>query len=316
MKLFCKRILLFFFILSIFACTQKPAKILNRSKVRYGQNNYLNKSKYKNYDRSSKSSRNKTSKPSKIEIVAGDTLLSIAKKYEVTLRDLIKQNNLEAPYNLKIGSYLTIPAPNYHEVKKGDTLYSISRLYDMKIDDLIKMNDLQEPFGVRLGEKIRISKFNPNNKVAQDTRQQKRAEIKKDNKVGFVERVTRKFNKFDWPLKGRIVSQFGPKKGGLYNDGIKIKAKMGDEVKAAEDGVVAYVGNELKGYGNLIIIKHSGGWITAYAHLKSANVTRGQEVKQGQKIALVGASGNVSSPQLYFGLRRGRDAVNPQRYLR
>jgi len=113
-----------------------------------------------------------------------------------------------------------------------------------------------------------------------------------------------------------VVSSFGPKKGGLYNDGINIKAANNQIVKASQDGVVAYVGNELKGYGNLIIIKHSGGWITAYAHLLNTNVKKGLEVKKGQKIAIAGATGNVNFNQLYFSLRKGRKAVDPQKYLR
>ena len=111
------------------------------------------------------------------------------------------------------------------------------------------------------------------------------------------------------------MSKFGPKPGGLYNDGINIKAKGGDNVKATEDGVVAYVGNELRGYGNLIIIKHSGGWISAYGHLDQTKIKRGIKVKKGQNIATIGSTGNVKSPQLYFGLRKGREAVNPQSYL-
>ena len=102
---------------------------------------------------------------------------------------------------------------------------------------------------------------------------------------------------------------------GLYNDGINIKASEGQAVGASEDGIVAYVGNELKGYGNLVIIKHSGGWISAYAHLKNSLVARGQKINKGQKIGNVGNSGKVKFPQLYFGLRRGRDAVNPESYL-
>ncbi len=125
-----------------------------------------------------------------------------------------------------------------------------------------------------------------------------------------------KKNIFSWPVRGAVISKFGPKKGGLYNDGINIKAREGASVGSAEDGVVAYVGNELKGYGNLIIIKHSQGWITAYAHLKEFNVKRGQKILKSQKIGLVGSTGSVSFPQLYFGLRKGREALNPQNYLK
>ena len=132
----------------------------------------------------------------------------------------------------------------------------------------------------------------------------------------IVEKILEhKNNKFSWPIKGAIISKFGPKKGGLYNDGLNIKAKEGTPVKASEDGLVAYVGNELKGYGNLIILKHSDGWITAYAHLSQTTVKRGEKIKKGKTIGAVGATGNVDSPQLYFGLRKGRDAVNPENYL-
>ncbi len=79
---------------------------------------------------------------------------------------------------------------------------------------------------------------------------------------------------------------------------------------------MAYVGNELKGYGNLVIVKHSSGWITAYGHLSKTGVARGQKVSKGQSIAKVGSTGNVDSPQLYFGLRRGREAVNPESYIK
>lgn len=128
--------------------------------------------------------------------------------------------------------------------------------------------------------------------------------------------IDEKKNIFSWPVRGNIVSKFGPKKGGLYNDGINIKAKEGASVGSAEDGIVAYAGNELKGYGNLVIIKHSQGWITAYAHLKEINVSKGQKILKAQKIGSVGNSGSVNFPQLYFGLRKGREAVNPQSYLK
>jgi murein DD-endopeptidase MepM/ murein hydrolase activator NlpD len=128
--------------------------------------------------------------------------------------------------------------------------------------------------------------------------------------------IEEKKNFFSWPVRGSVVSRFGPKKGGLYNDGINIKAKEGASVGSAEDGIVAYAGNELKGYGNLVIIKHSQGWITAYAHLKEINVSKGQKILKAQKIGSVGNTGSANFPQLYFGLRKGREAVNPQSYLK
>jgi murein DD-endopeptidase MepM/ murein hydrolase activator NlpD len=185
----------------------------------------------------------------------------------------------------------------------------------MKLNQLVEMNSLQEPYSVKLGEKIKISKNSADSVQTAQKTEIKKLEPTAEN-PGFVERTLDKLNHFSWPIRGQVVSKFGPKTGGLYNDGINIKAKEGADVKAAEEGTVAYVGNELKGYGNLVIIKHSGGWITAYSHLKNWTVKRGEKVAKGGKIGLVGSTGNVDSPQLYFGLRKGRDAVNPENYLK
>jgi murein DD-endopeptidase MepM/ murein hydrolase activator NlpD len=121
--------------------------------------------------------------------------------------------------------------------------------------------------------------------------------------------------RFDWPLRGKVISEFGPKGNGLHNDGINISASNGATVKAAETGVVAYAGNQLKGFGNLLLIKHANGYLTAYAHVRTIHVKRGQSVKKGQKIASVGQTGNVNTPQLHFELRRGSKPVDPMPYL-
>ncbi len=181
----------------------------------------------------------------------------------------------------------------------------------MNLNELVEINNLKPPYQIYAGQKIKISK----QKIAQN--EQNTIQYAKPKSNIFKEKaLSSKENRFSWPVKGEIISEFGPKKGGLYNDGINIKTVLKQEVVSCEDGVVAYVGNELKGYGNLVIIKHSGGWISAYGHLNQGTVLRGEKVKKGQKIALAGATGNVNSPQLYFGLRKGRDAVNPAFYLK
>jgi murein DD-endopeptidase MepM/ murein hydrolase activator NlpD len=116
---------------------------------------------------------------------------------------------------------------------------------------------------------------------------------------------------FRWPARGRIIQAFKP--GG--NDGINIAVPEGTSVKAAESGVVAYAGNELKGYGNLILIRHPNGFVTAYANNGDIEVKRGETVKRGQVIAKSGQSGNVASPQLHFELRKGATPVDPTQYL-
>ena len=121
--------------------------------------------------------------------------------------------------------------------------------------------------------------------------------------------------KFDWPVKGTIISGYGNLGSGRKNDGINIKAALGTNVKAADSGTIAYAGNELKGFGNLILIKHSDGWITAYAHNDRLFVKKGQKVSRGEKIATVGSTGSVTTPQLHFEVRSGKKAVNPRPYL-
>lgn len=120
---------------------------------------------------------------------------------------------------------------------------------------------------------------------------------------------------FNWPLSGKLISKFGPKKGGLYNDGINIAAKEGTPIKAAENGDVVYSGNELRGYGNMLLIKHNNGYLTAYAHTDDFLVKKGDVIKKGQVIAHVGQTGHVSSPQLHFSIRQGRKAIDPEKYL-
>ncbi|WP_374446202.1 peptidoglycan DD-metalloendopeptidase family protein, partial [Stella sp.] len=121
--------------------------------------------------------------------------------------------------------------------------------------------------------------------------------------------------RFVWPVRGRVLTRFGPTGRGLHNDGINIAAPPGSTVVAAEAGVVAYAGNELRGFGNLLLIKHADGWITAYAHNDSLLVRRGDRVRRGQPIAKVGQTGNVGEPQLHFELRRGTRAIDPAEYL-
>ncbi len=116
---------------------------------------------------------------------------------------------------------------------------------------------------------------------------------------------------FRWPARGRVIQGF--KANG--NDGINIALPEGTSVKAAEGGVVAYAGSELKGYGNLVLIRHPNGFVSAYAHNGEVAVKRGEQVKRGQTIAKSGQSGNVATPQLHFELRKGSTPVDPTQYL-
>ncbi|MBV8504483.1 MAG: M23 family metallopeptidase [Alphaproteobacteria bacterium] len=120
---------------------------------------------------------------------------------------------------------------------------------------------------------------------------------------------------FLWPVRGHVLATYGSKSDGTHNDGINIAAPRGTAVQAVDAGVVAYAGNELRGYGNLVLIKHANGWISAYAHCDAILVKRGEKVERGQVIARVGSTGNVSEPQLHFELRRGQHAVDPREFM-
>lgn len=377
-KFFIK-LLNFLLLLTIFSCSQRPAKIVNRNKVFYDKNNQFNQSKYKasenkknkliaNQNKSAQDSKdinqdNKISQANSINKDATSQKKEIAQEIKTSkTQDQLKPNSYKNSTNSAKNS--NIPNEQYHLVKKGETLFSIAKLYQLKVEDLAKQNQIAKPYNLKLNQKINISSTqlaqpinqnqstkavqtnNPNSQENSDNENKNLAnnqnqqsitksnnnstELTKNNNSSQVSTTTEnntvidsnlensianKKNKFLWPVRGQVVSKFGPKKGGLYNDGINIKAKEGLTVGASEDGIVAYAGSELKGYGNLVIIKHANSWITAYAHLKEFSVNKGQKVLKAQKIGSVGSSGHVSFPQLYFGLRKGRDAVNPQEYL-
>ncbi|MGH6923598.1 MAG: murein hydrolase activator EnvC family protein, partial [Propylenella sp.] len=120
---------------------------------------------------------------------------------------------------------------------------------------------------------------------------------------------------FRWPVRGRVISGFGKKPNGERNDGINLAVPEGTAVKAAEDGTVIYAGSELKSYGNLVLIRHTGGWVSAYAHNSELKVKRGEDVRRGQVIAASGMSGGVTTPQVHFELRKDAAPVDPLKHL-
>jgi murein DD-endopeptidase MepM/ murein hydrolase activator NlpD len=121
--------------------------------------------------------------------------------------------------------------------------------------------------------------------------------------------------KFRWPVRGKTLAEFGKRPDGTHNDGINIAVPLSTEIAAAEAGTVAYAGSELKGYGNLVLVRHDNGWVTAYAHADQILVKRGDSVKRGQTIARAGSTGTVDQPQVHFELRQGSKPVDPMPYM-
>lgn len=236
-----------------------------------------------------------------ITVAPGDTLYSLSRKYEIPLNDLAVMNKITSPFTLSVGQKLKVPK---FEAAKSQTVKST----DKKIVKTQNKNEKIEPAKSKKGAEKK------NSVPAKETRTTKTSS---DSKKQQVQKISaRSSTKFSWPIRGKILSQYGAKNGGLFNDGINISANMGAAVKAAENGVVAYAGNEVKGMGNLIIIQHSDGWMTVYAHLDSMSVRRGSKVTVGQQIGKIGKTGKVDKPQVHFELRKGTKAYNPIPYLK
>ena len=179
-----------------------------------------------------------------------------------------------------------------HIVVAGDTLYSLANRYDVRLDELMQVNAISDPTTLNVGREL----------VIPDPYSQRQTAV-----AGAPN--------FNWPLRGPIIQRFGVHSRGVQNDGVNIAARTDTPVLAAYDGEVAFVGSNLKTFGNMLLIKHAGGWVTAYAHLGSINVANGQRVVRGQVVGLVGQSGRIDSPQLHFQIRHDRQPVNPLQYL-
>lgn len=247
-----------------------------------------------------------------VTVGKGDTYYSIAQSYNVSMTALIEENKEVSPYNLIVGQKLRLPKPRTYIVQRGDTLYGIARRYNVQVSDLVRQNQLSSPYTLSVGQEIDLPRGSaPAQVVASNSGAQRtvrRPSAVRDTPPARAGRFLR-------PVEGPVLSSYGPKKGGLHNDGINIAAPGGTDVKAAENGVVVYAGNELRGYGNLILIRHDDGWVTAYAHNAQFKVKPGDKVKQGQAIATVGQTGNVDKPQLHFEIRKGAKAVDPTKLM-
>jgi len=241
----------------------------------------------------------------------GENLYSISKKKKISLKKLIEINKISYPYKILKNQKLLIPFIDKHTIKRGETLYSISRKYNVDQYSLSKINNIGKKNIIYVGQKLII----PYTNASKDKLKIKKNEIKINKSINKEINEFKNKPKFIWPVKGEVILKFGKIRPGFHNDGINIKSLINNDVVAAESGLIIYTGNEIPGYGNLILIKHNQNWITAYSHLEKINFTKGVKVKKGQKIGTVGSSGNVNKPQLHFEIRRGKRAYNPEKFL-
>jgi murein DD-endopeptidase MepM/ murein hydrolase activator NlpD len=231
----------------------------------------------------------------------GDTLMTIAHRNHVPVAELAKANGIEANAKLKLGQKITVPVAKSAAASVVAQPAQVAGAQPGALAaPATKMAAAEPP-----KEKARL---------AQATTTPEAAAAVTETPVKTAE-ATGALPTFRWPVRGRVVTGYGAKTNGKSNDGINVAVPEGTPVKAAEDGVVAYSGNELKGYGNLVLVRHSNGYVTAYAHASELLVKRGETIKRGQIIAKSGQSGEVGSPQLHFEIRKGSSPVDPLQFL-
>jgi len=235
--------------------------------------------------------------PASVHVVnPGDTLMSLSRRYHVAPAQIAAANNLPVTAQLKIGMKVSIP---------GGKAAAAAAAPAPAVAEAPKP-------AAPAAKPVTVASAEPPQKARVATEANDIPEAQSPVKAA---ETTNALPSFRWPVRGRVIAGYGAKTNGKQNDGINVAVPEGTPVKAAEDGVVAYSGNELKGYGNLILVRHSNGYVTAYAHASELMVKRGDTIKRGQVIAKSGQTGEVGSPQLHFEIRKGSASVDPLQFL-
>ncbi|KQN00938.1 hypothetical protein ASE85_09410 [Sphingobium sp. Leaf26] len=267
----------------------------------------------------------------------GDTLRGIGNRTGAGSEAIARANGLTPPYGVRAGQKLQIPGGRYHLVAEGETGIAIAAAYGVPWRQIVDVNGLDEPYMLRRGQRLLLPGNTP---VRAPSSMEQRASAFRididdvltggqpaiaDNAPKAVAssaprplpsnvpaaQPARFAGSFVWPVRGTILSRFGPGESGAKNNGIDIATPMGTPIRASADGVVAYAGDKVAVFGGLVLINHGSSWVSAYGHASRVDVVRGQKVKQGQVIGLTGDTGYASKPKLHFELRRDRVPVNP-----
>ena len=286
-----------------------------------------------------------------ITVQTGDTVSELAERYDATARQIIIINNIRPPYQIQSGQKLRLPASQrLYRVQEGDSLSGIAAKFKVNSEEIAVINFLPPPYRLNEGDWLGIplsdSEKSLQNKDLLSGQKKSSKNLKPDNvivttedleplslsreplvssKKAIVSKRERKLGasvekaakasglakEFLTPLDGPVISDFGSQADGRRNDGINISAPKGAPVRSVQDGEVIYSGDALQGYGNLVLIKHRDGYVSAYAHMESILAKRGVTVSKGQTIGTVGSSGGVPSPQLHFELRKNNVAIDP-----
>ncbi|MFC3440939.1 peptidoglycan DD-metalloendopeptidase family protein [Sphingobium rhizovicinum] len=266
----------------------------------------------------------------------GDTLRGVGNRTGAGSEAIARANGLAPPYAINAGQRLAIPGGRYHLVAAGETGIAIAAAYGVPWRRIVDANGLAEPYVLRRGQRLLLPGDVPTRPASMEQRaaafrididdvltggqpalpegaRTAAASTKpKPLPTNLPAAQPGRFSgSFAWPLKGAILSRFGPGDSGAKNNGIDIAAPIGTPIRAAADGVVAYAGDRIAVFGGLVLLNHGDSWVSAYGHASRIDVVRGQKVTKGQVIGLTGDTGYASKPKLHFELRKDRVPVNP-----
>ena len=250
-------------------------------------------------------------------VAAGDTLYSIAWEAGRDYRDLAKWNSISPPYIVRPGQRIRLYPPSYRKksvgsgyrlVVAGDTLYSIAADVGVHYRQLAQWNNIRHPYVIRPGQRLRVTRYG---KLATATQQRSTKSPSRPKTLSEALPKAAATGSWVWPTDGPILARFTPNGA---NKGLDIGGKRGQTVRAAAAGRVVYQGSGLRGYGQLIIVKHNGEFLSAYAHCDRIYAKEGDVIKVGQRIAAMGASG-ANRVKLHFEIRYRGSPVDPLKYL-
>ncbi len=267
----------------------------------------------------------------------GDTVSGIAERFGTTPAEIVRLNGLSDINTIFVGQTLRLRqteprAAGLYAIREGDTLSEIANTFGYRVAELELANPGINPNRLYVGDSIRL----PGDPVTRRTQLAQSTVLPPANGVNDSAGLSRNViapprpsttdiealhipplsgQGFMWPVRGPVLAGFGRFPNGSQNDGINIGADLGEPVRSAENGVVIYVGTDIKAFGNTLLIQHSDGYLTTYAHLDEIEVAVDQNVERGDVIATVGQSGSATRPQLHFELRLGIEPLDPNRHL-
>jgi murein DD-endopeptidase MepM/ murein hydrolase activator NlpD len=277
------------------------------------------------------------------EVQRGDHIDELARAFSTTRKVLLDANDIRAPFVIHPGQIMRVPVTKAYVARSGDTLVGVARRFSVGVDELAQLNHIPARGDLRPGQEVGLPSSMRDRGPIRDTEYaayspprgyapSSTMPVRQSGEIpggpapvrptsGYVasppptataqaapsmsdsDIAQAARGRFVWPVRGDMLTRFGTVGVGRRNDGIDIRASQGTVVKAAAAGEVVYAGNQVPGFGNLVLIKHADGWVTAYAHLDEVDVQMKQQVTQGQAVGSVGATGGATEPELHFEVR-------------